>query len=451
MHRYDLPELSSSSHRRHPERGQALVMITLGVAFLIGVLGLVVDVGYGYYLKQVAQAAVDSAAMAATVAASANGGACSTAVLCQTGYSCPSDPTNSTDFGIACQYAKSNGFSISGNRTVTISSGTGTPPSAPGVSTSYWVTVKASQPMYLGFLSSIGLTSGNVTAEATGAIMTQGGGGCIYVMDPSLSGSYTVAGTATVNSTCGIYVNSTSSSALTAKGNSVTNANGTPIDVVGGTSINNNATVTPTPATGQIAVPDPLSALPAPTYSGCDYTGFSSSGGTYHFTTRSGVGYAVFCGGLRITGQANLTFDPGIYVLNGGGFTSTSSNTSITANGVFFYNTANGYSFGPITLAGGTSVNMTAASSGTYQGILFFQDRNITSSATNTLTGGSTGIMSGTVYMPTGNVQFNGNSTTRQTLAFVVDTFTAVGTSYFQADLTGGLTGFNSKKPYLVQ
>jgi Flp pilus assembly protein TadG len=31
---------------------------------LFGLLGLVVDVGWGYYLKQVAQAAVDSAVLA---------------------------------------------------------------------------------------------------------------------------------------------------------------------------------------------------------------------------------------------------------------------------------------------------------------------------------------------------------------------------------------------------
>ena len=36
-------------------RGQALVMVTFGIVFLMGVLGLVMDVGWGYYRKQVAQ------------------------------------------------------------------------------------------------------------------------------------------------------------------------------------------------------------------------------------------------------------------------------------------------------------------------------------------------------------------------------------------------------------
>src|SRR4029077_13064535 len=150
--------------------------------------------------------------------------------------------------------------------------------------------------------------------------------------------------------------------------------------------------------------------------SGCDHTYFSASGGNIPLSP------GVYCGGIRITGQANLTFAPGNYILNGGGFTSTSSNTIMTGSGVFFYNTSNGYAFGPITLAGGTNITLSAPTSGTYQGILFYQDRNITSSATSTIPGGSTGNISGTVYMPTADVTFNGNSTTRQTLAFVVST-----------------------------
>lgn len=53
--------------------------------------------------------------------------------------------------------------------------------------------------------------------------------------------------------------------------------------------------------------------------------------------------------------------------------------------------------------------------------------------------------------MPTGDVKFVGNSTTRQTLAFIVDTFTSVGAAYFQSDTTGELTGFIKNNAYLVQ
>src|SRR5690242_5368213 len=52
------------------ERGQALIMVTVGTVFIMGILGLVMDVGWGYYRKQVAQAAVDSAVLAAVTEAS---------------------------------------------------------------------------------------------------------------------------------------------------------------------------------------------------------------------------------------------------------------------------------------------------------------------------------------------------------------------------------------------
>jgi hypothetical protein len=417
-------------------------MFTLGLVVLFGTLGLVVDVGYGYFLKQVAQAAADSAAMSATQAALLAGGSCGKGVRCDSNYTCPANPGNDDNFGIGCSYSKFNGIT---GQTTTLSSGTGSPPSNSGVSTTnYWLTAQVSIPLSLGFLAVTGATGGTVTAMSTGAVISSGsGGGCFYVMDPNLSGAYTIVGGATVNSNCGIWVNSNAVDGFTAKGSSSTTAPW--INVVGGARMDNNSTVNPTPTNGASATPDPFSSLPAPSYSGCDHTYFSASGGNITFNP------GVFCGGIRITGQANLTFNPGTYILNGGGITSTSNNTTISANGVFFYNTSNGYSFGPVNLAGGTSVNMSAPTSGTYQGILFFQDRAITSSATNLIAGGSTGVMTGSVYMPTANLEYVGNSTTRQTLAFVSDTFTAVGTSYFQQDADGTLTGLNRKTAYLVQ
>ena len=194
--------------KKTQEAGQAVVMITLGITFLLGLMGLVVDVGYAYYVKQGAQGAVDAAAMAAVTDANANGASCGSAVLCQTGYSCPSSPTNSTDFGVACLYAKANGFQYAGGQTVTVSSGTGIPPTAPGANTTYWVTVTVTQKLTLGFLSALGMKGGWVYAQSTGAVVSTGSG-CIYVLDSSASpGLYLDA--ADLVSTCGIYVNSNS-------------------------------------------------------------------------------------------------------------------------------------------------------------------------------------------------------------------------------------------------
>jgi uncharacterized membrane protein len=148
------------------ERGQALIMMTLGTTFLLGLLGLVVDVGYGYYLKQEAQAVADAAALAAAVEAQSNGYTCGTAVLCESGYSCPANPTNDTNFGVGCLYARTNGFS--GN-SVTLSSGTS---AIGGANVNYWVTAKVSAQMPTLFTRVIGAAeSAAISAQSTGGVL----------------------------------------------------------------------------------------------------------------------------------------------------------------------------------------------------------------------------------------------------------------------------------------
>jgi hypothetical protein len=428
--------VESKSPQKVSEAGQALVMVTFGSAFLFGVLGLVVDVGYGYYVKQLAQAAVDSAAIAAVVDASARGTSCGVAVLCQTGYACPTDPTNSTNFGVACLYAHKNGFGGSG-QTVTISSGTGTPLTAPGVSTTYWVTVTASQHQYLGFLSALGLHGGLISARATGAVNTvAGAGGCIYVLAPS-GNSMNVSGSANVFSNCGIYVDSTASNAFISSGGAKTTASA--VDIVGNVNISGGSTITPTPTTGVSPVADPLAKLASPTFSGC-HGGINKS----ISATTATLSPDTYCGGITISGGANVTFSAGDYILNGGGLNVSGSST-VTGVGVFFYNTSSGYAFAPITISGAAGITLTAPTSGTYEGILFFQDRSISSSAASTLSGGSTANISGTVYVPTGQLYFSGGASTAPlTMALVCKELNVSGNAYLAKDPTGTLTGMPS-------
>ena len=64
------------------QSGQAALMMTLGSTFIFGLLGVCMDTGYGYFIKQVAQAASDSAAMAGAAMAQSSGGVCGATVLC---------------------------------------------------------------------------------------------------------------------------------------------------------------------------------------------------------------------------------------------------------------------------------------------------------------------------------------------------------------------------------
>ena len=419
-------------------------MITLGIFFLMGILGLVMDVGYGYYLKQVSQAASDSAAMAGVIAAKDAGGSCGTTVLCQTDYVCPSNLTSpaTNNFNAACLYARANGA----RQTVKVSGGLGNSPSNPGAITSYWLTVNTTQNFPLGFGRLLSANNLSVSAQATGGLVTTGGsGGCMWILDPLASASLNAVGTSNVQSNCGIYLNSSSSGAFRAQGGAVVKA--ASIQVVGGANIANNTTIQPTPTTGVSPAADPLASLPAPTYEGCDFNYLSIGNGT---TT---LNPGVYCGGLKISGaNAIVNFNPGTYIINGGGMQVTSNTATLNGDGVTFFNTSNGYSFGVLAIAGGVAANLTAPSSGPYQGILWYQDRNISSSATNGIGGGASQMLRGTIYMPTGVLSFVGGSNTQSLImALVAYDLTIAGNAYLQKDMTGQYTGIRQFGAALIQ
>jgi len=248
--------------------------VTFALVPMIGLLGLVTDLGYMHYLKKSAQAAADAAVLAAVSQVHSNvGGSKFTCdmvgVTCKTSYSCPASPTADNAVDIACLYAKQNGFISSGNQSVVIDANVGTtlPANAPGVnSAAYWVTVTVSQTVPQLFSAVMGNTTGKVAAQSTAGLNPAKD--CIYALDPSSSGAYYQNGNTNVTSACGLYVDSSSATALTNSGNSTLSAS--EYDIVG--NYQWHGTLTPTPNVGAPASPDPLKNLAAP--SPC-----SSSGG----------------------------------------------------------------------------------------------------------------------------------------------------------------------------
>src|SRR5947209_7192376 len=103
------------------QNGQAVVLVTCAMVPMMMILGLVTDLGYMHYIRKAAQAAADSAALAAvyrynrTISGSTTD--CSAASwMCRSGdWSCPSAIVNATNpVEAACVYAKLNGFSNTG-------------------------------------------------------------------------------------------------------------------------------------------------------------------------------------------------------------------------------------------------------------------------------------------------------------------------------------------------
>ncbi len=434
-------------------RGQALIMVTLGIFFLMGSLGLVIDVGYGYYLKQVAQAAADSAATAAAGAASAAGGVCNgTSVVCDsTGYTCPASPGTTSNLDVGCLYAKQNGLSTTSNQSVTMTSGTG---AIGGAALNYWVTAVARTSVPLTFSMVVGAAPLTATAQATGGVINSGSGGCIYVLDTA--GGITASGAGSVSSACGIYVNGN----ITLSGSvGVHGTGGANVNLKGTVANSGSGTVTPLVAMSS-AVSDPLASLATPSYS---TTCTNSSPVTIVNQTSYNLPAGVYCSGITIvnstvtinpgtftgginTSGSTLNFASGTYAFAGGGGIISSGANTFDGTGLLLY-----FSGGAgITGSGANTFSMTGMTSGTYQGILIFGDRT-TGTGSLTFSGGTSS--SGTIYLPKGSLTFSGGTSVSPiTMALICWDLTFSGNTYINQGTTG-LTGLgpSSSSTYLVQ
>ncbi len=345
------------------QRGQTLPFIAMLVFVLVGVLGLSMDVGSYRYDQRLQQSAADGAAIAGA-AELAGGSANATAA--------------------AKADAAKNGFQdgVSG---VTVSVNTGYSDQYTGTSNAVQVVVSKAYPKYFGGVLSPGSTTVATTAVARAAGI---GPECVYQLNPG--GSPNFNGMTFNGATCGIAMNGTG------------NFNGAHIDAAfigyaGGAAPNENG------ATFVEAQPEPMLTVidPCPHIPGCNYLA-NNPPSTVPCPSFQGNGYNGFlnpgCYGSMNLNGATVTFNPGLYVING----STNFNgASLTGSGVTFYVTRTGsFNFN------GVRLNLTPPATGSTAGVLIYQ---IPGNASNpNFNGASSQIVSGLMYFPSVNVNFNG-------------------------------------------
>lgn len=437
--------------RRRSESGQTLLLLTISLIAMFGLLGLVVDIGWARFRQHAAQAAAESAALAAAEAAveSGNGGfSCgSNRIACEELRPCANPPpaTPSDNLGNGCLYAAANGFRHGGRQAVRISAGNSSPsPTVPGVNVRYWVTARVSENIPQLFSAVLGGASLTAAARATAGVHVDTENACIYVLDPTARGALGIGGTTEISTGgCEIFVNSRNSSAMIVGGSAALSAGA--ISVSGNYEVNGGPRISPTPVTGVPPMPDPFANLPAPTFGSCNQTGLKVKASPV--TLHPGV----YCRGIEISQQSNVTFTPGIYILNGGGL-QVSGGATLAGSGVMFYNTSRGYAFGPISISGGTNLNLSAPDSGAYKGVLFYQDRNLGNTAENDFTGNSGMNLDGTIYTPNGTLKFAGGNTSEGPFtALVARRITFTGNSRFKPDPTGERTGMARRIVSLIE
>jgi hypothetical protein len=185
--------------------------------------------------------------------------------------------------------------------------------------------------------------------------------------------------------------------------------------------------------TGIDPQPDPLAKFPIPDTSTMQER--SAGKMTINSLLPTILQPGIYRGGIEVRGISIVTMLPGIYVMDGGGFTVTNLST-VAGVDTMIYNTSITQPAGPITINSTGAVAILAPFSGTYQGFSIFQDRNVSTPVT--LAGNSVTAVTGTIYAPAAALSLTGLAGVGvATLggAYIADTITVGGVGNINVDL----------------
>jgi Flp pilus assembly protein TadG len=404
------------------------VIVAVSLTALMAVAAITLDGGLLLDDRWRAQAAADTAALAAAVDLYQN-------------YSVNQglDPWHTAQKS-ALSTAAANGYSNDGaTSTVTLNIPplSGTYLGMPGYAE---VVVQFNQPRYFSGIFSL------FNANATGAIpvvarsvargISKGGSGNgIIVLNSTAQKALNVTGPGDVTVKSGpIIVDSNNSNAAVITGSGGVYA--PEVDITGSNpghvaASTGNFVTSPHAnniLTGQLPTPDPLANLPVP-----DPTSLTTqSTKTLNISQTTVLSPGRYIGGIGIAG-GNITMLPGIYYIDHGGFSV--SNGSVTGTGVMIYNDPTPGSGEKVTITGG-NFDLSAPTSGTYQGIVIFQARDA-GNVPLAITGAGTSQMIGTVYASSSPVAVTGAGGATIGSQFISDTLTVTGAGPFTVDWAG--------------
>jgi hypothetical protein len=256
------------------------------------------------------------------------------------------------------------------------------------------------------FLSGLFLGDFNVAARAVSGGAPGAAPPCLLATEETGKDGLKVNSGTVETTGCDIQVNSDHNKrALYVSSNGSLEAD--PINIVGDYS--GPGYISSTPNVDMPAIADPLSGLlPQSTAGGCDYNNFAVVDGTHVLTP------GIYCGGIDVAGNAQVTMQPGNYVImdgtnpdstvNPGSFDVSGNTAAITGDGVSVY--LDGDS--TVSVTGTGTIDLSAPTYGTYTGILFQGDPYASTDTTHNFNGGSTTIFDGVMYFPNATVKVNG-------------------------------------------
>jgi Flp pilus assembly protein TadG len=401
-----------STHQRELRRGNVVVLMAFCITILVGVAAIAIDGGAIMDDVQKVQGAADASALAAAeqlyrlwpVGNGLDvGGAAKNAALAlaaSNGYA--NDGTDSQITPNAWVTGQ-NGQGL-GIGNVTVNHGIFIPPvSGDHATRPGYVEVVIQYNQTRNFSSIYGTDRIQVRARAVAEGGWRAGTAGILLLDPTASAALNVVGGGTMNVVgAPLIVDSNAPDAVTSTGGGyISVSSGQVLDVSGSPGVSGSGTVVGTVMTNQVPTPDPLAYLPDPSTAGMTTYNKVNGAGNKVITVYPGV----YNGGISISGQASLVMMPGIYIMNGGGFSFTGSG-SLSATGVMIVNNP-GSNADRININGSGAINLSPMTTGIYRGISLWQQR----SSTNELdiTGNGTSQITGTFYAAHGTLNVGGN------------------------------------------
>ncbi len=367
---------------RSDRSGSVAIMFALALVPLLGLMGAAVDYSRATASRADLQAAADAAALA--------------------GASVPPDRRIAT----ARQVFEANVVKLAG---LTARADISLPDAQR-------VRVQATASMPLTFFSIVSSSGVAIGAQATALrATTPGGSGCFYILDPGTNGALRINGGSRIDAPrCEAHVRSSIVDSFIFNAGSTFNQSRV---CVRGTALL-NAPLSNVQQ-GCAAEDDPYrSTMPSVSAGACDYTNQVFNAGPPTITLTPGV----YCGTTIFNGSPQINLAPGLYVIRDGTMIFNSGSV-IRGTGVTFYFTGCACGGAGLTMNGQMQMYLDAPTTGPYANILMFQDPTLPSR--NFIFNNELGQrLSGLIWLPTQDVQFNSrsNGTDSDAIALVAKT-----------------------------
>lgn len=246
----------------------------------------------------------------------------------------------------------------------------------------------------------------NVTATAR---MRGGAPICVIALNPSASKALNLDKNARLTgTTCAIYSDSTHINGIGTKDSAVITA---ALICSSGGVTNGSGGMTPAPQTDCPGIPDPLAARAAPAVGACAATNLVISSGTQSLNP------GVYCGGIKVTGGATVTVNPGTFIIKDGPLT-VENNSTLMGSDVGFYFT--GSNAGLNFASGANTISLSAPVNGLLAGLLFFEDRNVVAGQTHVILSDNARTLLGTIYLSRGKLRVASNTPVADQSAYTV-------------------------------